>query len=194
MPFDLSTTLGEPAFASNIRRVTMVGMETRLVIEPRLVPAVLWGHSACKLLESENRRHDWRAVRADVLARAGHRCETCGHRQRRWMVCDEIWSYDVVTLTATLDRLRVLCPLCDAVCHFGFTMRVRGDKAAEAALRHMARVNRTTLDEAEKAICAAWERWTGLSDIPCWRVRVADELAARYPPLRIVESDLVTAA
>lgn len=161
--------------------------ETQVLIAPRLVPRPLWGHSACKLLAAQGREDDWRALRSVTLAEADNTCQACGHRQRRWMVCDEDWRYDAMEQVASLTALRILCPACDAVCHLGHTAAARGQEASDRAVRHMARVNGTSIDEALFLIDQEWERWRQLSSIQRWVVRVTPGLALRFPALRIVE-------
>lgn len=162
--------------------------DRRLRISPRLVPGALWGHSACRLLTTHGREDDWRSLRSVVLAEADNTCEACGHRQKRWMVCDEVWRYDPEARTAELTSLRILCPACNAVCHLGYTGVAYGHEAHERAVRHMARVNATSVGQALAMIDREWERWRILSSVQRWTVRVEPELASRFPALRIVEA------
>ncbi len=160
-----------------------------VIIAPRLVPGPLWGHSAYRLLATHGREHEWRRLRAIVLAEAAYCCAACRHRQRRWMVCDEVWHYDPDGPVATLAALRILCPRCDAVCHLGHTRVARGPQAYDRAIRHMARVNRTSTRDVLEMVEREWQRWRELSAIVGWRVRVAADMAARFPALSIVERD-----
>ncbi|MDP8929837.1 MAG: hypothetical protein M3O70_15015 [Actinomycetota bacterium] len=159
------------------------------LISPRLVLGPLWGHSAFRLLAAHGRGHEWRWLRAIVLAEFDYRCAACSHRQRRWMVCDEGWQYDPDVPVAVLLALRLLCPRCDAVCHVGHTGVSRGPQAYDRAISHMARVNGTSIRDALEMVDREWQRWRELSAIVGWRVRVAADLAARFPALSIVERD-----
>ncbi|MDP8931323.1 MAG: hypothetical protein M3O70_22825 [Actinomycetota bacterium] len=103
------------------------------------------------------------------------------------MACDEVWHYDPDGPVATLAALRILCPRCDAVCHLGHTGVSRGPQAYDRAIRHMARVNGTPIREALGIADREWQRWRELSAIVGWQVRMAADLAARFPALSIVE-------
>ncbi len=161
-----------------------------LVLAPRLVPRPLWGRSGAQLLEQEV----WRAIRAEVVADADSSCATCGHRQRRWMVCDEDWRYGVTGSgpdragVAVLAGLRLLCPRCDRVVHLGHTESAHGRTGADDALAHGARVNGVSVADMQLLAEASFEGWAQLSGITRWTVRVDDALVARFPALRVVES------
>lgn len=161
-------------------------------LAPRLVPRPLWGRSAARLLDDE----EWRAIRATVVTAADSSCAVCGHRQRRWMVCDEDWRYELLDPgtpdergVARLVDLRLLCPRCDRVVHLGHTETRHGRDGADDALAHAARVNGIGVEDARLLAEAAFEAWARLSSIQRWRVEVAPALAARHPRLRVVEDE-----
>jgi hypothetical protein len=111
--------------------------EPRLV--PRLVPQPLWGLSAARLLPQSK----WRRIRADAMDESGGACVVCGAAREKGMVGDEVWDY-----TATLVGVRIICPDCNAVTHFGST-NARG--YAERALDHMCTHAETT-DDLRKTV------------------------------------------
>ncbi len=159
------------------------------MIAPRLVPGPLWGHSAYRLLAAHGREHEWRPASrhrpggSRLLLRSiqASPASLGGVRQ--------VWHYDPDGPVATLAALRILCPRCDAVCHLGHTGVARGPQAYDRAIRHMARMNRTSTTDELEMVEREWQRWRELSAIGGWRVRVAADLAARMPTLRIVEGD-----
>ena len=162
-------------------------------LAPRLVPRPLWGRSAARLLPEER----WRAVRAAVVERSDSTCAVCGHRQRRWMVCDEDWRYALVDRgsggergVARLVALRLLCPRCDRVVHLGHTESRHGREGADDALRHAARVNGIDVTDARLLAEAAFEAWARLSSVSRWTVEVAPDVAARHPSVRVVEGEV----
>ena len=104
-----------------------------IALAPRLVPRPLWRRSAANLLDDDV----WRGVRAEVVAEHDSTCAVCGHRQRRWMVCDEDWRYALLNRgtpdergVARLVGLRLLCPRCDRVVHLGHTESRHGREGA----------------------------------------------------------------
>lgn len=127
-----------------------------------LVPSTTWYDN----LRSRLKPAEWDRLRKATYAAAGHRCEVCGGKGRRWPVeAHEIWQYDEATRVQRLAGLVALCPSCHEVKHFGRAQTVgRGD----AAFAHLMRVNRWTEDQACEHIeesFAVWEhrssiRWT----------------------------------
>lgn len=161
----------------------------RLVLTPRLVPRPLWGRSAARLLDED----DWRAVRREVVDEAASCCAVCGHRQRRWMVCDEDWRYSLEhggsgeRGRAVLVGLRLLCPRCDRVVHLGHTESRHGRDGADDALRHGAAVNGVSVEDMRLLAEVAFESWARLSGVRHWVVEVDPTLASRFPDVRVVE-------
>lgn len=158
-------------------------------LAPRLVPRPLWGRSAARLLDEER----WRAVRSEVVADHDSTCAVCGHRQRRWMVCDEDWRYALQGRGtaderghARLAALRLLCPRCDRVVHLGHTESRHGVRGADDALAHGARVNGITVADMRLLAEAAFEAWARLSTVRRWTVDVDPDLEARVGDLAIV--------
>ena len=148
----------------------------QLKLRPRLVPEPLWGLSAYRLLKQSQ----WLRIRRDALAAAAGTCAICGAVREKGTVCDEEWAYEggVALLTGT----RILCPDCNAVTHLGRTgLAGYGD----VALEHMARVNGTTVRDAQKLTALQFEVWRQRSQ-GAWTVAVASDLLARYPFLEVL--------
>lgn len=170
----------------------MVDEPATVVLAPRLVPRPLWGRSGARLLDDDV----WRAIRGEVVADHDSTCVACGHRQRRWMVCDEDWRYRLVTDErgergeAALVGLRLLCPRCDRVVHLGHTESRHGIEGREAALRHGAAVNGVSVDDMRLLAEASFEAWARLSTVRRWRVVLDPGLRETHPDLRVVEGSI----
>lgn len=124
---------------------------TRLTIE--LVPSSSWYDN----VRSNVSRAEWDRLRRATAQTAGHRCEICSGRGRRWPVeCHEVWSFDDDTGVQRLVRLIALCPACHEVKHIGLASR-RGRYAV--ALGHLARTNGWSREDAELYAQAAFEQW-----------------------------------
>lgn len=122
----------------------------------QLVPEPLWGVNLRSLLP----RSQWDALRRTVYAHAGHRCRVCGGTGPQWPVeCNEQWAYESGGAgcgVQKLLRLVALCPDCHTVKHLG---KANVDGRYEAAVLHLAHVNRWTIDEARQHAEAAFETW-----------------------------------
>lgn len=145
------------------------------ILVPELVPEPLWGLSGHRLLK----RSAWKKIRTDILAEQEDTCAICGDRRDKRMVCHEAWNYDDATAVATLNEFKIHCPDCDAVEHIGQT-GVRGHR--EEAIEHMAKVNGTTADEAQRVVDDAFQTWKRRSRTP-WRLDVAPGVLERFPEL-----------
>ncbi|HVC07663.1 MAG TPA: hypothetical protein VND98_08795 [Solirubrobacterales bacterium] len=145
------------------------------MLVPELVPEPLWRLSAHQLFK----RSIWNKIRTEILTQQENTCAICGDRRDKRMVCHEAWSYDDASAIATLNGFDIHCPDCDAVQHIGQT-GVWGDR--EEAIKHMAKVNGTTADEARRLVADAFQTWKRRSGIP-WRVDVDLGVLARFPEL-----------
>ena len=145
------------------------------MLVPELVPEPLWGLSGYRLLK----RSIWNKIRKDILTEQDNTCAICGDRRDKRMVCHEAWSFDDEHAVATLSRFEIHCPGCDAVQHIGQT-GVRGHR--DEAIEHMAKVNGTTADEAQRSVADAFQTWKRRSGTP-WRVDVAPGVLGRFPEL-----------
>jgi hypothetical protein len=130
-------------------------VQTRLTVE--LVPSTCWYTN----VRSNVPKAVWDGLRRRVAADAGHRCEVCGGRGRRWPVeCHEVWHYDDATRVQRLERPVALCPVCHEVKHAGLASR-RG--RLEAVVNHLAKVNGWSTADAELYLEAAFEEWAARS-------------------------------
>lgn len=123
----------------------------RLLLE--LVPAPNWGWN----LRSELKKSEWDEVRRVVYERAGHVCEVCGGKGRKWPVeCHERWTYDDESGVQKLVGLEALCPPCHEVRHMGRAISVgNGDRAS----KHLGKVNGWTPEKVEAHVSAAFDLW-----------------------------------
>lgn len=136
-------------------------------LRPWMVPQSLWGMNLRALLIEE----DWKRVAKDARDRSGCRCRVCGEVGPQWPVeADEGWAYDDQRRIQTLKGVIALCPDCHAVRHWGRTLTL-GD--SERALAWMARVNRTTVDEAKQCCDDAMEQWQQRSRYSDWRCEIS---------------------
>ncbi len=110
---------------------------------------------------------EWEKLKRITFDRAGHVCEICGGRGRKWPVeCHEVFAYDDERHIQKLVRLIALCPACHEVKHMGLA-GVRGKKKAAAA--HLSRVNGWSAADADLYIEACFEVWYRRSNHP-WRL------------------------
>lgn len=127
-------------------------MHALLTIE--LVPRTAWGKNVRALVSAD----EWRRLRALTLERADFQCEICGaHDEKRsgaHLECHELWHYDDARRVQTLVRLVSLCRACHEVKHIGLA-GVRGRQSQ--ALRHLAGVNRWSLEDARHYLEASFE-------------------------------------
>lgn len=123
----------------------------RLLLE--LVPATNWGWN----LRSELKKSEWDRVRGVVYERAGHVCEVCGGKGRKWPVeCHERWSYDDKSGVQKLVGLEALCPPCHEVRHMGRAISVgNGDRAS----KHLGKVNGWSAEQVSEHIDKAFAVW-----------------------------------
>jgi 5-methylcytosine-specific restriction endonuclease McrA len=143
---------------------------TRLTVE--LVPSTCWYTN----VRSNVSKVVWDRLRRRVAAEAGHRCEICGGRGRRWPVeCHEVWAYDDATKVQRLDRLVALCPACHEVKHAGLASK-RG--RSEAVVQRLADINGWEAADALLYLEAVFEQWAARSRHQ-WTLDIS-VLATRY--------------
>ncbi len=121
---------------------------TRLTVE--LIPRTCW----FKNVRSEVTPTQWEKLRKQTLEKAGHRCEVCGGGGR--LECHEVWEYDDERCVQRLLGLMALCRPCHEVKHIGLA-GVRGRR--EQVMRHLARVNGWSREDAELYVEAVFETW-----------------------------------
>ena len=118
-----------------------------------LVPKTCWYRN----VRSNVSREEWERLKKITFSRAGHVCELCGGRGRKWPVeCHEVFEYDDKRYIQKLVRLIALCPACHEVKHIGLA-GVRGKHGA--AVAHLARVNRWSVEDANLYIEVCFEVW-----------------------------------
>lgn len=98
------------------------------------------------------------------------------------MVCDEVWSYDEARGVATLERFRILCPLCDKARHFGLAGLIG---RADVALDQLARANEIDLAAARRLQRDAKRDWIRRS-VRAWTIGVDSALLEVWPDLSVL--------
>ena len=98
----------------------------------------------------------WNAIRKKVYAMAGHKCEICGTANVK-LECHEIWDYNDVTFIQKLVKMIALCNNCHTVKHIRLA-RIKGWE--ERALKHLAKINNITLEDAKLYVEAQFEIWS----------------------------------
>ncbi|ACZ43138.1 conserved hypothetical protein [Thermobaculum terrenum ATCC BAA-798] len=125
-----------------------------------LVPSTSWGSNLRSILTPAQ----WDEIRREAYARAGHRCTACGRRGR--LEAHEVWEYDDDRRIQRLVDVAALCHDCHMVVHWGYaSTRGLGDRA----LRHLARVNGWSLEDARLYLEAQLELWARRSRHP-WQL------------------------
>ncbi|MBV9958377.1 MAG: HNH endonuclease [Acidobacteria bacterium] len=127
-------------------------MAELLTIE--LVPKTCWYTN----VRSHVSKEEWDRLRRIVYRAAGNVCEICGGRGKRWpLECHEVWRYDDERYVQKLERLIALCPQCHEVKHIGLA-GVRGRQSE--ALKHLARVNGWSEEDARLYLEVCFEQWS----------------------------------
>ena len=118
-----------------------------------LVPASQWGDN----LRSRLPKKEWDRLRRACYEAAGHKCEVCGGKGRKWPVeAHERWEYDDQARVQRLVGLIALCPSCHEVKHIGRAFAVgRGARA----MKHLCKVNGWSEQECAKYLDAARAEW-----------------------------------
>ena len=126
--------------------------EPKLTIE--LVPASCWYSN----VRSNVSKKEWDAIRHKVYALAGHTCEVCGGRGKKWPVeCHEVWHYNDEQHVQILRRMIALCPACHKVKHIG-RASIYGD--FDPALKHLEKVNGWDRSHAIKYVNEKFAVWS----------------------------------
>ena len=149
-----------------------------------LVPRTCWYSN----VRSEVPAAVWEKLKRRTSQLAGNHCEICGGRGPKWPVeCHEVWlfvtppSSQVASSSPNQGRvqlligLQALCPDCHLVKHIG---RAQVTGHGERALRHLAKVNGWSLEDAELYVEAAFEEWSRRSSVD-WTLDISwlDELS-----------------
>lgn len=126
----------------------------RTLLTVELVPRTCWFSN----VRSEVSPEEWDRLREATYRRAGNRCEVCGGRGPRWPVeAHEIWRYNDTARTQTLLGLIALCPACHRVKHIGLA-EAKGH--GRSAIKHLARVNGWSVEDAEAYVEVQFEIWS----------------------------------
>jgi hypothetical protein len=128
-----------------------------------LVPKTSWYRN----VRSNVSTAEWERLKKITFSRAGHVCEVCGGRGKKWPVeCHEVFAYDDEQRVQKLVKLVALCPSCHEVKHIGLA-GVRGNY--ERAVAHLSRVNGWSIADAELYIEGCFELWHRRSRHP-WQL------------------------
>lgn len=134
------------------------GYGTGLFVD--LVPRSCWFTNVRSCVSGQ----DWERLRRMLRARAGQRCEICGHNEdqtnSRRMDAHERWTFDEATETQKLVRLVWLCEDCHRATHFGLA-EIRGQGLL--AFQHLMAATGMDGDEADRHIDDAFAVWADRS-------------------------------
>ncbi len=150
-----------------------------MTLKPELIPEPLWGISAAAFLGRSSVA--WRKIRADALSEAEETCSACGETVPggKYMVCDELWSYEEASAAATLAGVRILCKACDGARHYERARQLGRGAEALATLMRVNGISRSEAAELQNAAGIEWQRRSRLA----WVVGVKPGLLGRYPGL-----------
>ena len=114
--------------------------------------------------------HEWRKVRASLLADHSGECESCGNRAKKWFA-HEVWSYKTSKspAIAKLKRVSIHCVKCHACEHFPRTVKFGTQAQVASTIKHYCRVNGVNRDGFYFDLSAAMARWDHLSNLE-WEV------------------------
>jgi 5-methylcytosine-specific restriction endonuclease McrA len=128
------------------------------MLEIELVPRTAW----CKNIRSEVSKSEWDRLRKAAYKKANYKCEVCGEKGPKHPVeCHEIFHYDDEKQIQTLTGLVALCPNCHACKHIGLA-QIRGNY--DKARKHLAKVNKWSIEQAEKYIQEQFVLWSARSE------------------------------
>jgi hypothetical protein len=129
---------------------------TKLTIE--LVPSTSWYNN----VRAKVTTREWDIIRKAVYNSAHNVCEICGGKGKKHAVeCHEIWEYDDSKYIQKLIGMIALCPSCHKVKHMGLAKMI-GEY--EIAVKHLAKVNGWTKEDAKIYIEAQFEKWAQRSN------------------------------
>lgn len=152
-----------PAWALRPENIQLKPLPYQWPLTIELVPQDTWGRNA----RSAVSRREWDLIRRATYRRAGHMCEICGGAGEDHPVeAHEIWHYDDLHKTQTLEGLQALCPACHQVKHFG---KASADGRAEEVAAHLADVNGWGPLHAELYVKQQFARWKHRSQF-AWTV------------------------
>ena len=111
--------------------------ESAMKLEIELVPQTLFEQNLRSLLTKKQ----WDKVRRTAYAEYGNQCAICGgHGNKHPVEAHELWVYDDVIRTQTLQEVVAVCPLCHKALHIGRSMSVLNTSELVKLEAHMAKL------------------------------------------------------
>ena len=108
-------------------------------------------------MRSRLRPSAWDRLRHACYEAAGHKCEVCGGKGRKWPVeAHERWEYNDETRVQKLVGLIALCPTCHLVKHMG---RAFATGQGARAVKHLRKVNGWSEQECAAYLDAVGAEW-----------------------------------
>ena len=107
----------------------------KLTIE--LIPATCWYNNLRKKIDKEV----WMEIQKQCFKDAGYQCQICESGES--LHCHEVWEYDDIKRTQTLQGFKALCSHCHMIKHIGFAniQASKGLLSMEALIAHFLKVN-----------------------------------------------------
>lgn len=134
-----------------------------LKLYPELIPSTAWFSNVRTNVSAA----DWQKIRKYTSAIDKDICQCCDRNLANFRKdTHEVWEWRADTADQVLVRLKTLCVSCHEVIHFGFA-ETRGRGAQ--ALKHLARVNKISLEDAALIVEAAFKEWSQRSNID-WKI------------------------
>ncbi len=130
-----------------------LSMKKKRILTIELIPETVWYHNLRSMLDKE----DWDLLRRWAYRKAEYKCEICGGRGDKWPVeAHEVWQYNDRSKTIKLVDIIALCPMCHKVKHIGLA-QLNGEY--DIAIKHLAEVNKWSIEEAERYLAKQVEIW-----------------------------------
>lgn len=131
------------------------------MVYPNLIPKPLWGVNLRKVLTPTR----WSQVATKVKKNCNYTCMCCKRtlanlKSKKEFHAHELWIYDQVKLTATLQDIICVCSSCHDVIHIGRSS-IKGKY--KKSLSHLMKVNMWSEQDAKLFIEASFELWSQLS-------------------------------
>ena len=124
--------------------------------EPSLLPEMLPVDTWEQNLRLRVTEAQWDAVRKQVYAMNGYRCEVCGSPGRPQLEAHEAWEFDDFFASQKMVGIKCLCSLCHKTAHLGIARRLN---MYEEVITHMKFVNRWSHTQLQDALDAARVTW-----------------------------------
>ena len=130
----------------------------KLTIE--LVPETAFYKNLRKSLIEKDKSHIWDNIRFKAYADANHVCSRCKKKDK--LQCHEAWEYDDEKNVQTLNGFYALCKMCHHCKHIGMAniLHQKGKLDLNEVIKHFAKVNGISIEEANAEIKKAFDIWT----------------------------------